>query len=61
MVQKVKNSNMRKNDDLLQKSAVLGHLSLRWTESDNKFEFRISKLGLMVTCEILVIVIIFDQ
>ena len=61
MVQKVKNSNMRKNDDLLPKSAVLRHLSLRWTESDNKFEFRISKLSLLVPFEILVIVIIFDQ
>ena len=52
---------MQKNDDLLPKSAVLRHLSLRWTESDNKFEFRISKLSLLVPFEILVIVIIFDQ
>ena len=52
---------MRKNDDSLPKSAVLRHLSLKWTRSDNEFEFRISKLGLLVTFEILVIVIIFDQ
>ena len=52
---------MRKNDDLLPKSAVLRHLSLSWTEYDNKFEFHISKLSLLVPFEILVIVIIFDQ
>ena len=52
---------MRKNDGLLPKSSILRHLSLRWTESDNKFEFRISKFGLLVTFKILAIVVIFDQ
>ena len=52
---------MRKIIIYFQKSVILRHLSQRYPESDNRFEFSISKLGLLMIIKLSDVAIIFEQ